>query len=196
MTALVHELLLSAADVEIRATGKPITVSIVANTGGLMTVPGWGPVVIDLSGVDTTAEQISLLADHDASLKGIVGHGHAVVANGKLLVQGTITPRTEAARQVIELARSGFRFQASVGVTPIDQQRIRTGEPIEVNGRAIKAPASGFTLVRAGVLRDVSIVALAADRGTSVAIAAHLKDQGTALDPVRAPARNRDQRSR
>lgn len=192
MTALVDELLLSAADVEIRATGKPITVSIVAYTGGLMVVSGWGPVVIDLSGVDTATgglserpldsagkpqREIPILADHDASLKGIVGHGRAVVANGKLLVQGTITPSTEAARQVIELARSGFRFQASVGVTPIDQQRIRAGETITVNGRAIKAPASGFTLVRAGVLREVSIVALAADRNTSVSIAAKLKDQ-------------------
>ncbi len=180
MTTAIDELLLSAAEVEIQATGKPTTVSIVAYTGGLMTVPGWGPVAINLAGVDASAEQISLLADHDASLKGIVGHGRAVVANGKLLVQGTISPSTEAARQVIDLARSGFRFQASVGVTPVDYERVRAGETVEVNGRAVKAPASGFTLVRAGVLREVSIVALAADRGTSVAIAAQQKDQSMA----------------
>lgn len=180
MTTAIDELLISAAEVEIQATGKPTTVSIVAYTGGLMTVPGWGPVAINLAGVDATAEQISLLADHDASLKGIVGHGRAVVANGKLLVQGTISPSTEAARQVIDLARSGFRFQASVGVTPVDYERVRPGETVEVNGRAIKAPASGFTLVRAGVLREVSIVALAADRGTSVAIAAQQKDHSMA----------------
>lgn len=180
MTTAIDELLISAAEVEIQATGKPTTVSIVAYTGGLMTVPGWGPVAINLAGVDASAEQISLLADHDASLKGIVGHGRAVVANGKLLVQGTISPSTEAARQVIDLARSGFRFQASVGVTPVDYERVRPGETVEVNGRAVKAPASGFTLVRAGVLREVSIVALAADRGTSVAIAAQHKDQSMA----------------
>lgn len=177
MTTAIDELLLSAAEVEIQATGKPTTVTIVAYTGGLMTVPGWGPVAIDLAGVDASAEQISLLADHDASLKGIVGHGRAVVVNGKLLVQGTITPSTEAARQVIDLARNGFRFQASVGVTPVEYDRVRAGETVEVNGRAVKAPASGFTLVRAGVLREVSIVALAADRGTSVAIAAQKKDE-------------------
>lgn len=192
MSTTIDELLLSAAEVEIQATGKPPAVTIVAYTGGLMTVPGWGPVAIDLAGVDASAEQIGILADHDASLKGIVGHGRAVVAHGKLLVQGTITPSTEAARQVIDLARSGFRFQASVGVTPVEYDRVRAGETVEVNGRAVKAPASGFTLVRAGVLREVSIVALAADRGTSVAIAA----QGTALDPVRATARNCDHRSR
>jgi hypothetical protein len=177
VTTAIDELLISAAEVEIQATGKPPAVTIVAYTGGLMTVPGWGPVAIELAGVDASDDQVSILADHDASLKGIVGHGRAVVANGKLLVQGTLTPSAVAARQVIDLARGGFRFQASVGVTPVDYERVRAGETVEVNGRALKAPASGFTLVRAGVLREVSIVALAADRGTSVAIAAQHKDQ-------------------
>jgi hypothetical protein len=96
-TASQH-ILLSAAEVEIQATaGKPPSVSIVAYTGGLMSVPGWGPVAIDLAGLDAGAEQISLLADHDATLDGIVGHGRARVSDGKLLVHGTITGATEAA---------------------------------------------------------------------------------------------------
>jgi len=74
-TASQH-ILLSAAEVEIQAvSGKPPGVSIVAYTGGLMTVPGWGPVVLDLAGLDAGVEQISLLADHDVTLDGIVGHG-------------------------------------------------------------------------------------------------------------------------
>jgi len=176
MTTAIDELLLSAAEVEIQAAGKPPSVTIVAYTGGLMPVPGWGPVVIDLAGIDASAEQVGILADHDATLKGIVGHGKAVVASGRLLVQGTITPSTEAARQVVELARAGFRFQASVGVTPSDYERVRPGEQVQVNSRAIKAPASGFTLVKASVLKEVSIVAIGADANTSVAIAANAKE--------------------
>ena len=173
MTTAIDEMLLSAAEVEIHAaSGKPPAVTIVAYTGGLMSVPGWGPVAIDLAGIDASAEQVGILADHDATLKGIVGHGRAVVANGRLLVQGTITPSTVAARQVVELAKGGFRFQASVGVAPLEYDRVRAGELVEVNRRALKAPASGFTLVRAGVLREVSIVAIGADAGTSVSIAA------------------------
>ena len=172
MAVAIDELLISTADVEIQATGKPPAVNIVAYTGGLMTVPGWGPVAIDLGGIDASAEQVSLLADHDASLKGIVGHGQASVSEGKLLVQGTIAPSTEAARQVIDLARSGFRFLASVGVSPTEYDRVRAGDVIAVNGRTIKAPASGFTLLRASVLREVSIVALGAERDTSVSISA------------------------
>jgi phage head maturation protease len=177
MTTAIDELLLSAAEVEIQAAGKPPSVTIVAYTGGLMVVPGWGPVVIDLAGIDASAEQIGILADHDATLKGIVGHGKAGVIEGKLLVQGTITPSTEAARQVVELAKAGFRFQASVGVAPSDYERVRLGEQVQVNGRAIRAPASGFTLVKASVLKEVSIVAIGADANTSVAIAANGKEK-------------------
>lgn len=40
MSTTIDELLLSAAEVEIQATGKPPAVTILAYTGGLMTVPG------------------------------------------------------------------------------------------------------------------------------------------------------------
>jgi hypothetical protein len=188
-----QEILLSSAEVEIQAaSGKPPSVSIVAYTGGLMTVPGWGPVAIDLAGLDAGAEQISLLADHDATLDGIVGHGRAQVIDGKLLVHGTLTGVTEAARQVVELARGGFKFQASVGVMPTDYERVRGGESVQVNGRAITAGRSGFTLVKAGVLREVSIVAIGADANTSVAIAAQGKEstmnETQTADDIRAAA--------
>ena len=152
MSTATEELLLSAAEVEIQATGKSPAVSIVAYTGGQMVVPGWGPLVIDLAGVDVSASQISILADHDSTLRGVVGFGRASVANGKLLVAGTIAPTTGAARQIIELARSGFQFQASVGVAPSEWERVRAGELVEVNGRAIRATGHGFTLVRSSAL--------------------------------------------
>jgi len=117
----------------------------VAYTGGLMSVPGWGPVAIDLAGLNARAEQISLLADHDATLDGIVGHGRAHVIDGKLLVHGTLTGATEAAREVVELARGGFKFQASVGVVPSDYERVRPNDTVQVNGRAVMAGRSGFT---------------------------------------------------
>lgn len=172
MTTATQDLLLAASDVEIQASGKTPTVSIVAYSGGLMTVPGWGAVVLDLSGVDISASQISILADHDSTLRGVVGFGQATVTGNKLLVAGTIAQATDAARQIIELAKSGFQFQASVGVAPREWERVRGGELVEVNGRAIRATGNGFTLVRASALKEVSIVAIGADAGTSVSIAA------------------------
>ncbi len=138
MSVTTDHLLLAASDVQVTAAaGQTPAVSIVAYTGGQMVVPGWGPLVIDLAGVDVAASQISILADHDATLRGVVGFGRASVAHGKLLVAGTLAPTTEAARQILELARSGFQFQASVGVAPSAWDRIRAGELVEVNGRAI-----------------------------------------------------------
>ena len=198
MSVAIYEMLLAAPEVEIAATAKVPTVSILAYSGGLMSVAGWGPIAIDLSGVDVSADQIGILADHDASLKGIVGHGRAVVANNKLMVQGTIAPTPDSAKQIVELAKAGFRFQASVGVSPTRHERIRPGEFAEVNGRVIKSPATGFTLVRAGVLKEVSIGAIGADTGTSVAIAAN---QGTktmtkelTIEEIRSQAADESQR--
>ncbi|MEX0718639.1 MAG: hypothetical protein WD066_18745 [Planctomycetaceae bacterium] len=53
MTTTLDELPLPAAEVEIQAAGGKLpTVSIVAYSGGLMNVPGWGSLVIDLAGLD------------------------------------------------------------------------------------------------------------------------------------------------
>lgn len=130
---------------------------------------------MSLAGLDLSSPQVSILADHDASLKGIVGHGEAVVRDGKLLVMGTIAPATDAARQIIALAKTGFAFQASVGVSPTETQHIDPSQKISCNGRIIKAPQSGCLLVKAGLLREVSIVVIGADPGTAVSISASLK---------------------
>src|SRR5690606_18099279 len=60
---------------------------------------------------------------------------------------------------------------ASVGVEPTEHDRVRPAEKIEVNGRTLSSPR-GFTLVRHGRLREVSITPLGADANTSVSIAA------------------------
>ncbi len=198
MSVAIESLLFAASEVEIVAASKVPTVNIVAYTGGLMSVSGWGPIVVDLKGIDASAEQIGILADHDASLKGIVGHGRAFVANGRLMVQGSLTPSTDASKQIIDLARGGFRFQASVGIVPTEYDRIRPGESVNVNGKAVTSPASGFTLVRAGVLKEVSIVAIGADAGTSVSIAANTKgvdmSKEATVEEMRSEAANESQR--
>ncbi len=177
MLETIDEILFTAGSVDIQAAGQTHPeVSILAYSGGLMTVPGWGPVVIDLHGIDISAAQVGILADHDSSLKGIVGHGQATVHDGRLIVAGAISPSSEAARQIIELAKGGFRFQASVGVTPTDYERVPPGKSIEANGRTIKSPASGLLFVKSSTLREVSIVAIGADGSTSVAIAASQKE--------------------
>lgn len=170
---MTEPILLTAASVDIQAAADPRRkprVEIVAYQGAEMTVAGWGPVVIDLRNLDAAA-MVPILADHDATLRGIVGQGSPAIRSGKLLVSGEIAD-TESARQVVELAKSGFPFQASVGVEPIERRDVRPGETVAVNSRTIKAGPRGLTLVVRSRLREVSITALASDPATSVAIAA------------------------
>lgn len=173
MTIAIEDLLFAAPMVTIDAAGGiPPQVVMIAYTGGLMTVPGWGPVVIDLAGLNLGERQIGILADHDSTLKGIVGYGFPMVVNHKLMMHGSISTSTDTGQRIIELAKSGFPFQASVGVAPDKVLRLRESENVQVNGRLVKAPHGGLTLVRSSTLREVSIVAIGADSQTSVTISA------------------------
>jgi hypothetical protein len=166
-----RDILLSARPVEITAGAKQPTISIVAYSGGVMTVPGWGPIAIDLAGLDC-AGQVRILADHDASIGGIVGHGRAEAKEGKLLVAGAVAASGDAAQRILQLAKDGFEFQASVGVEPVEHTPVRAGERVEANGRILAAQQEGFTLVKKGKLREVSIVSMGCDDQTAVSIAA------------------------
>ncbi len=174
---VTEDLLLSAA-VDVK---KMPTVTVVAYTGGLMVVGSWGPVAIDLAGLDL-AGSVAILSDHDSTRRGVVGHGRAQVVDGKLIVAGTISATGPAAREIVEAARNGFPWQASVGVEVLDRRRVAVGETVVVNGKSIKSEGSGFTLVSKGRLREVSIVSLGSDGNTAVAIAASKKMKEKSMD--------------
>lgn len=149
------------------------TVSILAYTGGIMKVPGWGNTVIDLASLDTSGG-VAILSDHDSSRRGVVGHGSAEARDSRLIVTGSISATGQAAREIVDASKNGFPWQASVGVEVIERRQVRAGETIEVNGKNIKAPEGGLTLVTQGRLREVSIVGIGCDGGTVVSIAASM----------------------
>jgi len=154
----------------VNAARKLPTIEIVAYTGGFMTVPGWGPLCIDLNGLE--AGQVAVLADHDANRSGVVGHGMATVEGNRLVVRGQISADGQAAREVVSAAKNGFPWQASVGLQVIQSKRLRAGDTLELNGRHLTVPDAGAVLVVKGKLREVSITALGCDADTSVNIAA------------------------
>lgn len=177
---MAEQLIFPAGVCEIQAaaeTGKLARVEILAYTGGLMKVPGWGLVAIDLAGLDASG-QIAILADHDATRRGLVGHGVAMIRDGRVHVSGTASAPTEASREIIAAAKNGFQWQASVGVDPHRSEYIQAGEAVSVNGKTIKSDQD-FAIIRASKLREVSITAMGADAGTSVSIAAR---KGTTMD--------------
>ncbi|NUQ53074.1 MAG: Mu-like prophage major head subunit gpT family protein [Phycisphaerales bacterium] len=191
-----NDMILSAAEVEIEAAGKDARpkISVVAYTGRIMRVPGWGDIAIDLAGLEAGG-QVPLLADHDASVGSVVGHGEPAVANGRLMVSGVVSGAGEPARHVVEMARGGFQFQASVGVAPTEHERVKPNQSVEINGRSLSSPG-GFTLVRKGRLREVSITPLGADAETSVAIAASRQERTNMADIANEDQIRADERDR
>ncbi len=160
---------------QVLASQRLPALEIVAYTGGFMTVPGWGPLCIDLKGLE--AGQVAVLADHDAKQSGVVGHGTASVEGGRLVVRGLMSADSEAAREVLKAAKNGFPWQASVGVEVLDSDRLRPGQAIDLNGRHLVCPDGGAVRVTRGKLREVSITALGCDDATAVQITA-MKVQG------------------
>ena len=146
-------------------------VEIVAYTGGVMNVPGWGDVAIELAGLELPGT-VPIVSDHDSTRRGIVGHGRATVRGGRLLVAGSISAGTQAAREIVEAAKNGFPWQASVAAEVLERRQVPAGQTVAANGQSLTAPAGGLTLIARGRLREVSIVGIGCDSATSVAIAA------------------------
>jgi len=150
---------------------KPALVHVAAYGGGLMNVAGFGPLVIDIEGIESP-ERVPLLADHENRLSAVLGSGTPTRGDGRLSVDGSLSRTNELALRVIELHREGVPLQASVGAEPIESERIAKGRQVVVNGRTIRAESSSFLLVRRSRLKHVAIVPNGADGSTSVNIAA------------------------
>ena len=155
--------------------GKPDgnkRMSIVAYNGGLMKV-NWGlPVGIELSGLKWREDNaVPILCQHKTySIDAICGQATKVSHDGKtLLIDADFMPVSQDAKKVYELAKAGFKFQASVGVSAEDVLYVGEKESAMLNGAEVKG--EGY-IVRAGTLNEVSIVPLGADGTTQTAIAA------------------------
>lgn len=168
----MNDVLCFTAEAEIQAadSGKPARVSIMAYSGGAMDVANFGSVAIDLAGLSMPAT-IPLLGDHVSTLDGVAGSGSPRIVGGALYVDGTIASN-ETGQRIIALSRDGVPLQASVGVSPAERVSIRANEEATVNGKQIKAGPRGLTVIKAGSLKEVSILPLGADSSTSVQIAA------------------------
>ena len=158
------------------ADGKPVDgnkkMTITAYNGGLMNV-GWGyPVGIELSGLKWREDNaVPILCQHKTySIDAICGQATKVAHDGKtLVIDADFMPVSQDAKKVHELAKAGFKFQASVGVSAKDVIFIDAKQSYKLNGEEVKGECY---IVRAGTLNEVSIVPLGADGSTQTAISA------------------------
>lgn len=158
------------------AEGKPVEgnkkMTITAYNGGLMNV-AWGyPVGIELSGLKWREDNaVPILCQHKTySIDAICGQATKVAHDGRTLtIDADFMPVSQDAKKVHELAKAGFKFQASVGVSASDIIFIDANQSYKLNGEEVKGECY---IVRAGTLNEVSIVPLGADGSTQTAISA------------------------
>ena len=132
----------------------------------------WGErFVIDLETLETSTP-LALLFQHRHSQS--VGVIEQIANDGRKLAieEGRLFAGIESdplPRQIAEKAARGFPYELSVGVYDATTERVPEGKSVAVNGRRFQGP---ITVIRNGVLREISVVSLGADANTQADIAA------------------------
>ena len=157
--------------------GNPKVMGI-AYSGGKMNLPGWDyPVVVDLAGL-AIPQSVPLLTNHENRTASRVGQVRAAVENGSLTIEGEITSTSNTANGIIEQSRAGADWQLSIGAEVKESELVKTGSRI-VNGIEHEAP---FHHIKSSLLREVSVVAVGADSGTAMKVAASFDLTGKPAD--------------
>lgn len=168
---------------------RPPRIKIVAYNGGVIEPETWpGPVVVHLDGlVYARGKPLPILADHDPQRP--LGHGTPAVRESRLEIDGLVSmPRRKALVQdFLESSQAGFPWQASIGARPTTIAYHEEGSSFEANGQTFEAGPEGLYEIQAAALREISILTIGADDGTSVSVAAkaavnHRKEQSMDFD--------------
>lgn len=134
-----------------------------------MNVAGfYSPVIVELSGLKASRDRIPIFLDHDPSR--IVGQTDSVTIDSSgVRMTGAILGGGADAAKVVELARDGFEWQASIGADIVRQEFLKGGEKAVVNGREVAGP---LLIARESRLKETSFVAIGADGQTTANVAA------------------------
>jgi len=164
-------IILCGESINIQADGSAKRFSGVAYSGAVMSVAPYGPLAIDVTGLEIPPT-VPIRVDHGDGLTAIIGQGQCRIEAGRLLVSGIIAADTDAGKHLAALAKAGVKLELSVGARPLEKSYVAPREVIRCNGRALTAD-EGFMLVSKSKLYEISIVDRGADvGGTSLNIAA------------------------
>ena len=143
----------------------------------------YGSMVIDLAGL-SVGKKTPILKNHDA--EQIVGMGDKIEKTSQALaISGTVSKKTDAAKEVCELADEGFDWQASVGIDIQKLEFLSSDVTTMINGREVKGP---MVVVRQSRLRESSFVPVGADEGTSGVVLSYFKEKETMSKEAVVPA--------
>lgn len=156
--------------------GDPTRFRILAYTGGKLNVDGFDvPVVVRLSGLQATGN-IPIACNHDLSdemilgqtdlgSRGIQNDGRTLILSGPITADLSLSP---VPRRMVNMARKGHDWQASIGADLEETIDIPEGKTITENGQSLTGP---FVLAIRSVLRETSVLGMGADKHTRVLLA-------------------------
>ena len=159
------------------AEGRKPSVRGMAYSGGKMRLFGWSkPVVVDMAGM-TVPESVPLLANHENHTLGRVGLVAAKVVDGHLEISGEIVGTGELSEAIVAQGKAGADWQLSIGAEVEAAELVQEGKRT-INGVEHDAP---FYHVTKSTLREVSVVAVGADKATHMKVTASLKLKGNSI---------------
>ena len=159
------------------ASGKKPTVKGLAYSGGKMRLFGWShPVVVDMSGM-SVPETVPLLANHENHTLGRVGVVEPKIVEGALEISGEIVGEGELAESIVSQGKAGADWQLSIGAEVEAAELVQEGKRT-INGAEHDAP---FYHVTKSTLREVSVVAVGADKATHMKVTASLILKGNSV---------------
>lgn len=157
--------------------GKRPSVKGLAYSGGKMRLFGWSrPVVVDMAGM-AVAGRIPLLTNHVNDTMCRVGVVTAKVADEGLVIEGEIVADGVEAENIVSQGKSGADWQLSIGAEVEAAELVQEGKRT-VNGIDHEAP---FYHVTKSTLREVSVVAVGADKATHMKVTAKLELKGNSI---------------
>ena len=159
------------------AGGRKPSVKGVAYSGGKMRLFGWSrPVVVDMAGM-SVPETVPLLANHENHTLGRVGVVSAKVEDGHLEISGEIVGEGDLADAIVGQGKAGADWQLSIGAEVEAAELVQEGKRT-INGVEHDAP---FYHVTKSTLREVSVVAVGADKATHMKVTASLQLKGNSI---------------
>ena len=157
--------------------GKKPSVKGLAYSGGKMRLFGWSrPVVVDMAGMNVP-ESVPLLTNHVNDTLCRVGVVTATKGAEGLEIAGEIVAEGAEAANIVSQGKSGADWQLSIGAEVEAAELVQEGKRT-INGIEHDAP---FYHVTKSTLREVSVVAVGADKATHMKVTAKLELKGNSI---------------
>lgn len=118
--------------------------------------------IIDVATLQVAKDKTPIFRDHLPSQ--VAGHGKVSIEGSEVKINGKISKKSIYGQEILDLSEDGFEWEMSLGIYGGDFEEIE--DEVEVNGILMKKGV----ILRNGMLREVSVVALGADKETNAEV--------------------------